>query len=298
MNYSQQSKKEICENTAADKSSLSLLSALVHTCGTVVKSESGIAVKLVSENRYLYPLADKLLKKHFGIAATPQGREAFICSRTLDVLQTLRILDTEDGKRIVGMISGIDGALVKSAADRQAYLKGAFLGAGSLSTANGYHLEIGVTSAALAADLTSLLQSFQLSCHSFERKDKHVVYMKRSEDICDFLSIVGATRVMLELTELLAQNKTRKDENRRNNLELSNLDRTINVGVVQAEAIRSIKRQAGLCVLDDKLLQVALLRLEDESLSYGDMANRLGVSKGSVKYRLGKIMEEAKKYGG
>lgn len=297
MNYSQESKKEMCEAVVDEKSVLPLLSALVHTCGTVCKSGSSLIIKLISENPYLYPFVDKLLKKQFGVSAVKEGRDAVIRENALGVLAKCRIMDADDSGRIVGMIAGIDASLVKRTADKQAYLKGAFLGAGSLSAAHGYHLEIGAASAALADDLAALISGFNLSCHSFERKDKHVVYIKRSEDICDFLAVTGATRTMLALTEQLAQSKTRKDANGRNNLELSNMDRTINAAVEQAQAVRLIEKKAGLGSLDEKLQEVARLRLGDDALSYEEIAAKLGISKGSVKYRFKKIMDEAKKYG-
>lgn len=342
INYSHLSKRELCLASVDKDCELPLLSALLHTCGTVVRRGSETELKLVSENEYLYPLVSALLNKLFGLksstlsAAPPQngagtnkkkaagylgavleqhdkngetssdntaenkkaqgqrvraessgaavfkeGRGVIVRERALEVLSTAKIIEVDSAGRIVGMISGIEPSLLKGKNAGAAYLRGAYLGAGSLSTAGGWHLEMSLASSALAEDLQRLIGDFSLSCHGFERKDKHVVYIKRVEDICDFLAVIGARKTMLELTEISAENKTRKDMNGRNNLELSNMDRTIDAGVRQAQAIRLIMQNAP-DFLDAKLSGVAQLRMSDEAMTYEEIASRLGVSKGSV----------------
>lgn len=293
MNYSSEAKRQLCE-AAADGLELSLLSAIIHSCATLHRSSNGIELRLSSSNPYLSDLIERLLMQVANNCSVMKDkRDIVICGETLELLQNLSIVNiASDGA--ISITSGVAASLTEKDEMKRMYLRGAFLGAGSLCV-SAWHLEIGVTDEKFAEDLSALITLYDLKCHVFRRKDKYIVYLKKREDICDFLALVGATKVMLGLTEKLAENKTRRDSFGKTNLELSNMERTINVGVVQAEAIRLIERTVGLSSLPDKLYEVAKLRLSDEALSYDDIAAKLGISKGSVKYRFGRIAEEAEK---
>ncbi|MCI9518466.1 MAG: DNA-binding protein WhiA [Clostridia bacterium] len=293
MNYSAEAKKQICES-AADKNDISLLSAVVHTCAVVRKFSGGFELRLTSNNEFLAPLVRRIVDESApGCFMENDGKEMIIGGETMALMNMLGIVNISVGGEI-SFVRGIKPALVKSDAGKKAYLKGAFLGAGSF-TASSWHLEIGVASEELAADLAELIKKFGLTPHCFKRKDKHIVYLKRADDVIDFFGVVGASKVMLELAGKLAVDQTRRDSARITNLELSNMDRTINVAVAQVEAIRLIESKVGLHSLNDKLYEVAKLRLSEDTLSYEDIAERLSISKGSVKYRLRKIEEEARR---
>lgn len=293
MNYSSEAKKQICE-CAADKYDVTLLSALVHTCAVVRKFHGGFELHMMSNNEFLAPLVSRIIEREIpGCHIAADGKEIVVGGETMALMNRLGIVNISAGGEI-SFVRGIKPSMIRGDAAKKAYLKGAFLGAGSF-TASSWHLEIGVTSKELADDLVSLIENFDLSPHCFKRKDKHIVYLKRAEDVIDFFGTVGASKVMLELTGKFAEDRTRRDSAGRLNFELSNMDRTINAAVSQAEAIRLIDKKVGLQSLNDKLYEVAKLRLSEDALSYDDIAERLSISKGSVKYRLRKIVEEAER---
>ena len=291
MNYSVEAKRQLCD-VPTEGYELPLLSAIVHTCALLSRDSSGLKIKLISANRYLGGTVENSVKKIAPeISVEKRGRETVLSGNTLEFLCRLGIMDvSKDGTLMLA--NELPKAITKKDEDKRAYLRGAFLGGGSLSV-SAWHLEIGVTNAAYARSLRTLVSDYGLNTHIFERKGKYIVYLKKRENICDFLALIGATKVMLDLTQKLAENKTRRDSFARTNLELSNMQRTIDVGVVQAENIRLIESCMGLSKLGDKLYEVAKLRLADESLSYDDIAARLSISKGSVRYRFSKIAELA-----
>ena len=287
-------KQILCKAPVDKGCELSLLSAVIHTCAVLSRSSEGTTLALTSTNSELHTLVSSLLTDLFsadGLTVNRVGRDTVISGDVLKLLEKVRILGvTGDGA--ISFIDGIARPLINSEKKAKVYLRGVFLGAGSFSPSS-WHLEIGVTDEGYALALNRLIASLGLSAHVFSRKDKHVVYLKKREDICDFFGHIGATKTMLDLIDRLNTNKTRKFACCQTNLEMSNMDRTISVGVAQIAAIRRIEERDGLACLDDKLYEVAKLRLTSSELSYDDMAEKLGISKGSIKYRLKRIMEIA-----
>ncbi len=291
MNYTSRTKQIICETKLEKGCELSLLSAVIHTCSTLSRSCGGTRLTLTSSNENLHELVFSILgstELGVDIEAERNGRDTVITSGAMELLERVRIVGL-DGDGTLSFVRGIAKELINTEAKRTAYLKGVFLGAGSFSP-SAWHLEIGVSDFSFAEAIEKLIAGFDMSAHVFGRKDKYIVYIKKREDICGFFGCLGATGIMFELLETLNRNKTKKSSSGTTNLEVSNLMRTIDVSVEQIEAIKLIEEKKGLSSLGDKLYEVAKLRLGDAELSYDDMAAKLGISKGSVKYRLKKLM--------
>ena len=294
MSYTGRTKLTICETKPEKGCELSLLSAIVHTCSTLSRSNGGTRLTLTSSNEALHEFVFGLLSSlELGadLSLERSGRDTVVVSGAMELLRCVRIIDV-DSKGNLSFVRGIAKELIDTESKRVAYLKGVFLGAGSFSP-SAWHLEIGVSDFSYAAAVEKLISGFDMSAHVFGRKDKYIVYIKRREDICSFFGYLGATGVMLELLETLNRNKTKKSSSGTTNLEVSNLMRTIDVSVEQIEAIKLIEEKKGLSFLGDKLYEVARLRLGDAELSYDDIAAKLDISKGSVKYRLKKLMSIA-----
>ena len=294
MNYTARTKQIICDTKPEKGCELSLLSAVVHTCSTLTRSSGGTRLTLTSSNDALHELVFSLLDSFelgSDIAVERSGRDTVVTSGATELLERVRIL-RRDRDGALSFVRGIASELINTEAKRTAYLKGVFLGAGSFSP-SAWHLEIGVSDFSFASAVEKLIAGFDMSAHVFGRKDKYIVYIKKREDICSLFGYLGATGIMLELLETLNRNKTKKSSSGTTNLEVSNLMRTIDVSVEQIEAIKLIDEKKGLATLGDKLYEVAVMRLGDAELSYDDMAAKLGISKGSVKYRLKKIMSIA-----
>ncbi len=89
--------------------------------------------------------------------------------------------------------------LVKNPCCSRSYLRGAFLGGGSVSDPEGaYHLEIICNDADHRDFIMRLMQTFGLSPKKVERKGTPVLYLKEGEQIVDFLNIIGAHKALLK----------------------------------------------------------------------------------------------------
>ena len=206
-----------------------------------------------------------------------------------------------------------DSALTIEDNAKIAYLKGAFLGSGSISVPapvdvenfsqtgknSGYHMEWVVQSQAQAENIANLLAQFGIISRSVARGESLVVYIKESDSISSVLGLFGAVKSLLEFENQRAGREMRNLVNRQANCISANIDKTINAAIAQLDAIKVIQDTVGLESLPDTLLDVALARLANPEGSLSDICEVLPVkvSKGAVSQRFKKIIEIAKEIG-
>lgn len=195
----------------------------------------------------------------------------------------------------------IPKALVKKRCCKRSYIRGAFLGGGSMTNPEKtYHLEFVTGSEEHSKDLRDLINSFGLNSKIVLRKDYFVVYIKESEQISDLLNIIGAHQSLLKLEDIRVLKDVRNNINRLVNCETANLSKTINASMRQIESINKIKNTIGLGNLPDNLRQVAELRLEFKDSTLKELGSMLdpSVTKSGVNHRLRKIEKIAEEIGG
>lgn len=194
------------------------------------------------------------------------------------------------------VVKTIDKRLIRSRQEKHAFLRGAFLGAGSLSNPErGYHLEFVTHSAELANGLQELLTGLDIKCRAIERKGAEVVYIKEGEAIVELLTMMGAHTALLNFENVRVYKQVRNDVNRALNCETANLDKTLSASFDQLSAIRYIEKVQGLEHLSDALREVAEVRLQSPEASLLELSVKLsnGLSKSGVNHRLRKLMEYA-----
>ena len=280
------------------------LAALVRMDGTIEISDQTHALSVTTENaavaRKVYRLAKSILELPIDIMVRRRLRlkknnsyTVKIYPRSLKELEKLGLLD-QDGEVLAGIAPG----LVQNKCDKIAYLRGAFLAGGSINNPEGtYHLEIITNDSQHAEDLTNLMNYFQLGAKISLRKNWHVVYVKESENIVDFLGFIGAHRALLEFENVRVLKDVRNKVNRLVNCETANLTKTVMAAIRQKENIQLIANTIGLQALSPPLREIALLRLEYPDASLKELGEMLTpkVGKSGVNHRMRKIDELAEK---
>lgn len=185
--------------------------------------------------------------------------------------------------------------VIARACCRSAYLRGAFLGGGSLSAHRSPHLELrtaAVESAALLSDLAAAADT-QLSI--VERPTYAAAYAKSWDAIESVLALAGAAEAVLALEERAVVAATSGHANRRANADHANLVRTSEAAQLQLEAVRKLKAAGRLERLGKPLREVAELRLHHPTESLRELAGRTDppVSRAAVHRRLRRLEELA-----
>ncbi len=181
---------------------------------------------------------------------------------------------------------------------QRAYLRGAFLGNGFVSDPKrSYHLEIVCQDVYQAHFLLALAAVYQLNFKLAERKGRFLVYCKDSEQISDFLNVIGAHGALLQLENVKIMKDTSNNVNRVINCDTANTDKTIDAAQRQVQAIKRLAAAGGLSGLSRALQETAALRLENPELSLLELARLFDkpISKAGLYHRLQKLEKLAEK---
>ncbi|NLM45866.1 MAG: DNA-binding protein WhiA [Firmicutes bacterium] len=259
-----------------------------HITLNVVTSNAATARRLFSLFKQLFHFAPELLVRRRN---RPRKNNVYLvriakADRVREVLSVLGLI--QDGLPA----QGIDPAFRENKCCRRAYLRGAFLAAGSVSNPeHSYHLEIYTDYRQHAEDLAALLETFGISVKITRRKNGHLLYLKDSEQIVEFLNVIGAHSALLAFENVRILKDMRNRVNRLVNFETANVGKTVAAAVRQVEAIRLIERRIGLDALPPSLRELARLRLQHPEASLQELGEMLDppLGKSGVNHRMRRL---------
>jgi cell division protein WhiA len=178
---------------------------------------------------------------------------------------------------------------------RAAYLRGAFLAAGSASGPRNAHFELRTADAGSAAFLAEVAGAEGFSLAVYERSRHAVAYGKGAETIGELLAFLGAQEAALRFGEQAVVAATRARANRLANADHANIVRTSRAADVQLRAIRRLEREGRLGDLAPELGEIARLRTLHPTLSLRELARRCDppATKAAAHRRLARIQRLA-----
>ena len=177
-----------------------------------------------------------------------------------------------------------------------AYLRGAFLSCGAVTDPESdYHLELSVPLYKLSIDLLTLIEEVGSPVKHIVRKGCHVLYLKGSEHIADFLAMIGAQKGSLSFHETIILKEIRNSVNRRTNCESANMSKTAAAAAEQLCAVQHIDENGGLAQLPPELEEVARIRLEHPEYSLRELGEACDppLTRSGINHRLRRIVEFA-----
>ena len=221
---------------------LAELAALIRMSGSVQISGLGrVSLKFTTENAAIARRIFSLLKLLYNVNTEVMVRKnkqlkknnsyLIIVSNSNDaetILIDVGVLNKDSEQQYI-INYGIPKKLVEKRCCKRAYVRGAFLGGGSISNPEKtYHLEFVTHSQQHSEDLSNLINSFGLNSKIVMRKESYVVYLKEGEQIVDLLNIMEAHSALLKLEDIRILKEVRNNVNRIVNCETANLEKKIN----------------------------------------------------------------------
>lgn len=271
--------------------------------GEIVRlSSEEIDLRVSSENESLVRKYFTLLQKTFtmGNSVSIDNRitkknNRFVVEleepeTAVKILQAVKLLGNDRTPQLSDAL--VNQMVVQRNCCRRAFIRGAFLCAGSISDPEKfYHFEIVCGSKAKAVQLMELMQSFEVDAKIVQRKKYYVVYVKEGAQIVELLGIMGAGVSLMNLENVRILKDMRNTVNRKVNCETANINKTVNAAVKQVEDILYIQDTAGLHSIPESLEETALLRLEYPQASLKELGALLStpVGKSGINHRLRKI---------
>ena len=225
----------------------------------------------------------------YRVGSIPAARRIFVLLKncfkvvpTLEYIQSprfggqrvciLRVRETDTRRLMRLPRGGIHTIPVRSLNRKccfQAFLRGVFLASGYLTDPKkNYHLELRFPSAALAGRCAARLadRGLRAGAGSGDRED--TVCLDRGDDIASFLTMIGASRAMLQFEDLRVQRDSKKRANRMLNCDRANLKRQAGASADLLAALEGIDMDT----LPEDLRSAAALRAEYPEASVAELA--------------------------
>ena len=254
---------------------LAELSALFHTAGSFhLRGRGEVSVHLDVSSSAVARRAFSLLRD-FGVPCEIRSyrRRAFDGgtryqlhvegeSRALQVLNEAGVLSS----RLTPLDRPPKRVVARSCC-RRAYLRGALLGAGSVSR-NHLELRTGERSGAEFIAEVAAAEDIDLGVH--ERRGHAAAYAKGAETIVEVLAAAGAAGAVLTFAERAVVGAAKARANRLANADHANLVRSSRAAGKQLKAVRRLQRR-GFDRVPDDLREVAELRLSHPALSLREL---------------------------
>ena len=296
MSFSSEVKQELCHTDTEKKCCQKAeLAGVVSFCGFL----SGSDFILRTENELVAERMRELFSVIF--AVSPEYEEATRGAK--GKIYTLCLSEKKGQKKILTELGlyrnhmvkfSIDPFLVHGDCCARAYLRGAFLGGGSVnSPLRSYHLEIETHYFGLSRDLAALFSDLSYEAKTVMRKGSYVTYLKDSEKIGDILGMMGATSSMMELYNAKIEKEVKNKVNRRVNCETANITKTANAAAIQIKSIQRLIAKRGTDAIPEHLRELVDLRLNYPEASLAELGEMLTppISKSGVNHRIRKLME-------
>ena len=212
------------------------------------------------------------------------------------ILEDLSIID-QNGNYLETVSEYIVGSLDEI----KAYIRGSFYARGSINDpkTSQYHLEFLYDNKFEAVFIQRLLNEFELNAKILMREKKYMVYIKDSDDISDFLKLIGASQGVMYYENIRALKEQKNITNRLNNCEQANTDKILMSSNEQIKDINLIVEKLGEEFLDEKLLEAANYRCKYPESSLLELSEIMSmetgknITKSGLNHRFRKIKEIA-----
>ena len=283
MSFSQEVKEELSRHLPrARHCQMAELAALVSfLCKLTTKSKE-TALILETESPLISRKYFTLLNKTLSIY---KDEKVITDQQALELLTALKMWRENKKGEAVCRLDVVDGILLQQTCCKRAFIRGAFLAAGSISDPRkAYHLEIVCRTSPQARQLRDVMNTFSAEAKIVERKGHYVVYVQEGARIVDMLGVMEANVALMNLENVRILKEMRNSVNRKVNLR-------------QVDDILLIQKRIGLSKLPESLQEIARVRLEHPDMPLKELGELLTppVGKSGANHRLRRISEIAEK---
>lgn len=205
-----------------------------------------------------------------------------------DRLKILAILSEEEEK------NPINREILYRDCCTAAFIRGAFLACGSISDPEKeYRADFSVKNRDLADELSAILLENSIKANISKRGNGFVVYIKKNEAIGDLLTLMGASKISLEVLDAAVLKSVINNVNRVGNCDSGNISRTVEASIRQRTAIEYFVERGIIESLPEELISAAKLRLENPNASLKELCSLSlePITVSGLNHRLGRIID-------
>jgi DNA-binding protein WhiA len=305
ISFTQKIKEELAgfplDNEELEKS---LLGAFIRIVGTINIHEKRTILVIKTENakvaKYLYSIIRTYYKS---VVVSFTFKKAMKFYKSTEYL--ININEPEeliDDLNVDFLEDKIPYSLIDKPSKIKGYLRGLFMANGSCNGphSTNYHLEIYTSEEALAKNILKLInkvKDYAFTFKSIKRRNDYVVYLKRSDEISNFLAYLEASNSCLDFENIRVDRDFSNVTNRLLNCDAYNYQKSVETAKKQVEDIELLKEKIGLDSIEDlDIKSLCLLRLANREATYSELASLLSKEKERV-FSKSKVSRMFKKIG-
>lgn len=298
MSFSSKTKDELVEGCrrGSPEEKRSLLCGITHAAGSMTLGRGAVGLQFITENDNVAALTARLGQELYGVKAEISISEKERLNAVSNVVRFTGDGATEllrDAGYGVGgelELGSIPPELVENEGRARVFLRGVFLGAGSVSDPKkGYHLELVCRYEQFAASLCRIMGELGIAAKYLPRKSSYVVYLKDGELVSDFITLIGAMNSTMAFEEARVMRSVSNHINRQQNFEDANMNKAAAAAAQQLLDIEFIRLNGGLEALPPKLRETAEVRINNPEATLADLAELAEISKSGLNHRLAKL---------
>ena len=294
MSFSGTVREELSKQTGTSRHCMiAEIAAIIMYCGKIIQNKDGSeGIEIQTEKLVVARKGFTLLRKTFNIYTNVCVRSHV--GRVKSPVYGVSVTRPEDARKVLEAIR--HPFVVQQACCRRAFIRGAFLSAGSISDPEkSYHFEVVCNSQEMAEQLKDVMNTFSLDAKTVVRKRYYVVYIKEGAQIVEVLNIMGAHIALMDLENMRIVKEVRNSVNRRVNCETANIGKTVSAAVKQLEDIQYLIDVSEFKSLPVGLREIAQVRLDYPNATLAELGEQLTptIGKSGVNHRLRKLSELA-----
>lgn len=289
-------KDEITKNIENSVESLISLHAYINANSIITDEKISVLVENASVARWIF----KLIKSNYNINIVLTMR---VIKRFK--VRNLYILDIKEKKDLIikNIKNVYDDVLDGSFEEKIAFLKGVFLSCGSINDPkkNQYHLEFLVKDEKDANLINSILKETNFNSKILKREREYMVYIKMSENISDFIKIIGATNALFYFEDIRIYKDHKNMVNRLNNCEQANVEKSMKSSKVVTNNIQYLEDNNLINLLDKRTKEILSYKKTYPETSLSELAEIISIetnkkiSKSGVNHHFRKINDMVNK---
>lgn len=309
MSFSVEVKREITTLPLKPCCQRAQLSAFLHINSTLLIINRGMKLQIKTENATIAKYLFSGIKERYEveIELSVEKKQHLkknniyiltILDKAIEILEDLGIYSSK------GMRNTPFAPITLNECCKRSYLTGAFLASGSINAPNrsDYHMEISTLDEKLSEFVLMLMNHDNLNAKLVKRRNRYVAYVKQADKIGDFLRICQAHNNLMKFEDERIQRDFRNSLTRLDNCEVANEMKTIKAGNSQIDDIQLLIKNDQFQHIDEKLVQVATLRMDHPEASLNELLEEyketygVTLSKSGLQHRFKKISELAKAF--
>ena len=296
--FAQTVKEEIVSKKYSDERLLAILSSFARVTGSIIIRNKSEIISLKISNpkiaKFIYSSIQKTLK----ITPTISYLKRPNLNKNTCYIISFKNNCVLDQLHLDFLEEKIHRDFIKNNEVIGGYLAGVFLASGSVNTPrnSNYHLEVSMNSQNYAKWIIHLLNKYDgthFDAKIIKRRDRYIVYLKRSDQISDFLILIGATEACLYFENERVDRDLANITNRYQNLDTANYQKIVMRANKDIVIIQKLIKKYGYAELgSEKTILLCEMRIKYPEASLDELAKimskdlKTNISKSNVNHLL------------